>query len=164
MGLEHSGPVSVEGAGVFPGKGLYDTVTTYRLEFAYPNGVTLEMTSTDQNPHGVRFEGTEGWVFTRGQIEAEPASLLETQFGPDDLRLYESEIHERNFIECVRSRHETLTPAETAHRSTTVGLIGGIALQLGRKLHWNPETEQFVDDPEANALLSCPMRTPWDVA
>lgn len=164
MGVEHSGPVSVEGEGVFPEKGLYDTVTTYRLEFAYPNGVTLEMTSTDQNPHGVRFEGTEGWVFTRGQIEAEPASLLDVEFGHDDVRLYESEIHERNFIECVRSRQETLTPAETAHRSTTVGLIGGIALQLGRKLHWNPETEQFVDDPEANALLSCPMRTPWNVA
>ena len=163
MDTERTGPLTVEGEGVFPASGLYDTVMTYRLEMRYANGVTVLQTSTDLNPHGVRFEGTDGWIFTRGEIDGEPKSLLDVEFGPDEIRLYESDIHERNFVECVRNRKETLTPAETAHRSTTVGLIGGIALQLRRRLNWDPDAERFIDDDEANALLSCPMRTPWSV-
>lgn len=161
MGTEDSGPISVEGEGAFPGGGLFDTVLTYRLEFRYKNRVTLIMTSTDQNPHGVRFVGTKGWVFTRGEIDAEPKSLLDEIIGPDDIHLYESKLHEQNFLDCVRSRAKTLTPAETAHRSTTPGLLGGIALKLRRRLEWDPETEHFVNDPDADNLLGYTMRPPW---
>ena len=163
MDTEQGGPLTIEGEGVFPERGLFDTVTTYRLEFTYPNGVTILMTSTDQNPHGVRFEGTEGWVYTRREIEAEPASLLEQPLPADAVRLYESDIHERNFIDCVKSRREPITPVETAHRATSTGHLGGIALKLGRKLTWDVDSERFVNDSEADALLSCPMRAPWQV-
>ncbi|MBN2309211.1 MAG: Gfo/Idh/MocA family oxidoreductase [Candidatus Hydrogenedentes bacterium] len=161
MDTEHTGPVEVEGEGVFPASGLFDTVLTYRLRFTYANGVVLNMTSTDLNPHGVRFEGTKGWVFTRGGIDAEPKSLLQEVFGPGETHLYESTLHERNFLDCVKSRARTITPAEVAHRSTTVGLLGGIALTLGRKLRWDPQAERFVDDAEADRLLSYTMRAPW---
>ena len=161
MGAERTGPISVEGEGVFPEEGLFDTVMTYRLEFKYANGVTLHMTSTDLNPHGVRFDGTEGWVFTRGQIDAEPKSLLREIIAPGEVHLYESKLHEQNFLDGIKSRAATITPAEVAHRSTTPGLLGGICLKLGRKLEWDPAIERFVDDPEADRLLSYTMRAPW---
>lgn len=161
MGTEHTGPISVEGEGVFPTEGLFNTVMTYRLELKYANGVTLVVTSTDQNPHGVRFVGSEGWIFTRSTIEAEPKSLLREVIGADETHLYASPMHEQNFVDCVKSREPTITPIEVAHRSTTPGLLGGIALKLGRPVQWNPDTERFVDDPEADQYLSLSMRPPW---
>jgi predicted dehydrogenase len=161
MGAEFTGPVEIEGEGVFPRAGLFNTVLTYRLEFKYANGVTLVMTSTDQNPHGVRFVGTKGWVFTRSEIDAEPKSLLNEKIGANEIRLYESALHEQNFLDCVRTRAKTLCPIEVAHRSTTPGLLGGIALKLRRKLRWDPIRERFLNDPEADALLGYTTRAPW---
>ena len=161
MDAELTGPVEIEGEGVFPDGGLFDTVLTYRLEFQYANGDKIVMTSTDQNPHGVRFQGTEGWVFTRGGIEAEPPSLLREEIGPSEIHLYESMSHEQNFLDCVKTRARTLTPVEVAHRSTSTCLLGGIALKLRRKLHWDPEKERFLDDPEADRFLAYAMRAPW---
>ncbi len=161
MGLERTGPVAIEGRGVFPPDGLFDTVMTYEIEFTYANGVRLIMTDTGRNRHGVRFEGTEGWAFTRGDCEAGPKSLLREVFAPGEVHLYRSPGHYRNFIDCVKSRAEPITPVEIAHRATSTALLGGIAIRLGRKLEWDPETERFAGDEEANRLLSCAMRSPW---
>ena len=161
MDTELTGPVEVEGEGVFPTGGLFDTVITYRLEFKYANGVRVVMTSTDQNPNGVRFQGTDGWVFTRFGIDAHPKSLLNEFIRPNEVRLYESKLHEQNFLDCVRTRARTIAPVEVAHRSTTTCLLGGIALKLRRKLRWDPDREHFIDDPEADRLLNYTMRAPW---
>ena len=163
MGTELAGPLSVEGRGVFPKDGLFDTVTTYRLEYEYPNGVRLILADTTKHAHGVRFEGTEGWVFTRYDCAVEPRSLLRTRFGPNDTHLYRSPGHIRNFLDCVKTRAQTITPAEVAHRSTTASLIGGIALKLQRKLRWDADRERFVNDDEANRLLRYAMRPPWQL-
>jgi len=152
MGLERSGPIKIEGKGVYPTQGLFDTVLTYRLEFTYANGVKIVMTDTTQNRHGVKFVGDEGWIFTRGGIEAEPRSILRQPPSKDGVRLYRSGDHARNFIDCVRSRRETITSVEIAHRATSTALLGGIACQLERPLRWNPATETFLDD-DANRLL-----------
>jgi predicted dehydrogenase len=163
MGLERSGPVTIEGQGVYPESGLFDTILTYRIEFTYANGVKIIMTDTGQNRHGVKFVGDDGWVFTRGGIEAEPASLLRETIGPGETHLYRSPDHAENFIDCVRSRGETITPPEIAHRATSTALLGGIACQLGRRLRWDPNKEHFVNDAEADRLLRCAMRSPWQV-
>ena len=163
LGLERSGPVEIEGRGVYPRDGLYDTILTYRIEFAYANGVKIIMTDTGQNRHGVKFIGEKGWVFTRSSIEANPPALLREPIRPDEIHLYRSPDHTRNFLDCVKSRAETITPPEIAHRATSTALLGGVACQLGRKLHWDPARERFLDDPEAERLLSCPMRAPWRV-
>ena len=152
MGLERSGPIKIEGKGVYPTQGLFDTVLTYRLEFTYANGIKIVMTDTTQNRHGVKFVGDEGWIFTRGGIEAEPRSILRQPPSKDGVRLYRSGDHARNFIDCVRSRRETITSVEIAHRATSTALLGGIACQLERPLRWNPATETFLDD-DANRLL-----------
>jgi hypothetical protein len=162
MDTELTGPVSIEGKGVFPTEGLYDTVLTYDLKFAYANGVEIFMTDTTKNRHGVQFFGTEGWVGTRGNwIEAKPESLLQVKLRPTEQHLYASQNHEANFLECVKTRAQTITPIEVAHRSTSVCLIGGIALKLDRKLAWDPAKERFVNDAQANSLLSYTMRSPW---
>jgi predicted dehydrogenase len=161
MGLGRTGPVEVAGKGVFPADGLYDTVLTYDLEYTYANGVKLIMTDTGKNRHGVTFKGTDGWVFTRGGCEASSKELLRETFGPKDVHLYRSPGHAKNFIDCVKSRAETITPIEVAHRATSTALIGGIAVKLGRRLKWDPDKERFLGDDEANRLLTCAMRPPW---
>ena len=161
MDTQRTGPVAIEGRGVFPTDGLFDTVLTYELEFTYANGVRLIMTDTGRAPHGVRFEGTDGWVFTRSRTTAERPLLLREKFAPGETHLERSPGHIRNFLDCVKSRGRTITPAEVAHRSTSVALLGGIALNLRRKLHWDPAGERFVNDDDANRLLSYAMRPPW---
>jgi len=163
LGLERSGPVEIEGRGVYPTSGLFDTILTYRIEFTYANGVKIIMTDTGQNRHGVKFVGEKGWVFTRSDIEAQPQTLLNEKIGPGEIQLYHSPNHARNFLDCVRSRRETITPPEIAHRATTTALLGGLACQLGRKLRWEPEKERFVNDPLADRLLGSSMREPWSL-
>ena len=160
---ELTGPVRIVGHGNYPRGGLFDTVLTYDLEFQYANGVKIIMTDTSKNRHGVTFIGEEGWVFTRQGIEAEPKSLLNEKIGPDEIHLYDSPGHARNFIDCVKSRSETIAPPEVAHRATSTALLGGIACQLGRPLPWDPHAERFVDDAEADRLLRYAMREPWQL-
>lgn len=163
MGLERTGPVSIEGRGKYPEDGLFDTIMTYRIDYRYANGVKITMTDTGQNRHGVKFIGEDGWIFTRGKIEAGPQSILKERIGPNGVHLYRSTGHAQNFIDCVRSRSETITSAEIAHRATSAALLGGIACKLGRRLEWDPDRERFGNDEAANRLLSTPLRSPWRV-
>ena len=161
---ELGGPVEFEGRGVFPRNSYDDAVLTWHVECTYANGVRLVFTSENENPNGVRFDGDEGWVFvTRGGMDAQPKSLLKSPIGPADVHLYRSGNHAGNFLECVRTRAATVAPVEVAHRSTTIGLVSSITLLLGRKLRWDPRREAFVDDDEANRMLTRAMRTPWRV-
>jgi hypothetical protein len=110
----------------------------------------------------VVFEGSDGWVYVRrGFIDANPKSLLEETIGPDETKLYVSNHHKANFYECVRSRAETIAPVEVAHRSCAVCLLGDIAMRLGRKLRWDPATERFANDDEANRMMARTQRSPW---
>ncbi len=159
-GTEYSGPCEVEGTGEFPKDGLFNAAVKFDLRYRYSNGVKLQCVSNGSC--GVTFRGTEGRIFvSRSKIEAEPKSLLKSRIGPDEIHLYESKWHQQNFIDCVRSRRETISPPEIAHRSVTVCHIGNISMLLKRKLFWDPERELFLNDPEANRMLSRPMRGPW---
>ncbi len=159
---EHTGPVEVSGDGEFPLDGLYNAATRFRIECTYANGVRLIVAS--QEP-GIRFEGTQGWIGNtgwRGELEAEPRSILEEEIGPGETHLYTCRAGEqRNFLDCIQSRKPCYAPAEIGHRTITIAHIGHISMMLGRKLRWNPATERFVGDEEANGLLSRPMREPW---
>ena len=165
LGTEDTGPVTVEGKGVYPKKGLFNTVLTYDLEYTYADGRKIIVTDTGRNRHGVTFhhENKKDWLYCRSNFDASNRDLLKIKLKESDTKLYESAIHERNFIECVKSRKQTITPIEVAHRSTSICLIGGICLKLGRKLQWDPKTEKFVNDDEANKLLRYDMRKPWQV-
>jgi predicted dehydrogenase len=164
MGTEYSAPVEIEGWGKFPnGKdGLYDTAESYRFVCKYAEGFTMIVADNWQLTQGVRFEGTEGWIFiSRENFEAEPKSILDSVIRPNEIHLYESNDHIGNFIDCVKSRSQTAAPAEVAHHSIMVGHLGVIAVKMGRKLNWDPKKERFINDEEADRLLSRPMRSPW---
>jgi len=162
LGADDSGPVEIQGTGVFPAEGLYDTPLTWTIDYTYANGVRVSFTDNRQNPQGVVFEGTEGRIHvTRGSIKTEPASLASATIRPNEIHLYRADNDDRNFIECVKSRGETCSPIEPAHRSTTVCYLGYIAIRLGRPLRWDPEAEQFINDAKADRMLSRAMRAPW---
>ncbi|MCX7014236.1 MAG: Gfo/Idh/MocA family oxidoreductase, partial [Candidatus Sumerlaeota bacterium] len=162
MGTERTGPVEVDGQGEFPRDGLFDTPLALHFECRYANGIPMIV--DDRTGDGIRFEGTEGWVHVnRGVIEAEPSSLLTTIIGPNEIHLYDSKSHHRNFIDCALSRREPIAPPEIAHRSATIAHLGNIAMRLGRKLKWDPDTERFVNDPEADRMIGRTMRAPWTI-
>ena len=161
-GTDRTGPVEVVGTGQYPADGLYDNPVTYSVDYRYEDGVTLNCSTSNRN--GVRFEGTEGWVFvTRGLIDAQPKSLLNAVIGSNEIRLYDSGSHKGNFLECMRTRAETVAPVEVGHRSASMCHLGNIAMLLGRRLRWDPAQERFIDDPEADRLVARAMRGPWRV-
>ncbi len=172
---DDSGPTEVEGTGEVPSDGLATVVTRWTVRHRYANGVEMlhmdakavrDYMKDNGYPElpwmGVMFIGSEGWVFaSRRSIFAKPSALLRTALGPDDRRLYFSNNHARNFIDCVRSRRRTICPVESAVRSDTVCHLDDMTIRLGRKLRWDPVKEEVVGDDEANRMLSYSMRAPW---
>jgi predicted dehydrogenase len=162
-GMDQTGPIEVDGRGVFPKDGLYDTPLTWRVDYRFANGVTIVDTDVTQNRMGVLYEGTEGKVFSwrDNLLETEPKSLAKEVIGPNEVHLYESTDHFQNWLDCIRTRKPTAAPVEVAHRSSTLCNLGAISMLLGRKLRWDAENERILGDDEANRLLSRPMREPW---
>ena len=172
-GTDDTGPVEIQGTGVIPTDGLADTAIEWEVEHFYSNGVRMFHMNTKtalkraeqfslHNGLGILFLGDEGWVLVEREfIDAEPKSLLTATIGPDEIRLPRSNNHRRNFIECVKSRQQTICPVDTAVRSDTICHLDDIAIRLGRKLRWDPAKEQFINDEQANRMLSRPMRSPW---
>jgi predicted dehydrogenase len=165
MGTDYTGPVEIEGVGEYPKTGIWNSPTKYRITSRYANGIEMVIAGGyDDICGGTKWIGENGWVWvTRGKIDASPKNLLNAKFGPNEINLYHSPGHHRNFLDCIKSRMTTLTPCEIAHRSASPGHLGNIAMKLGRKLKWDPENEKFIKDEEANRLLSRPMRGAWHV-
>jgi len=164
LGYDYTGPVEIEGKGVYPTEGLYDAPTEYNFTCKYKTGVEINVTNNRVNPQGTKWIGDKGWVYVRrGHIDAEPKSLLREKIGPGEIKLYNSGGHKRNFVDCIISRKLTICPAEVGHRSISVGLLGEIAMLTGRKIKWDPDTEQIIGDPGASALLGRSYREPWQL-
>ncbi len=161
-GYDATGPVRIEGRGVAAKGGFNNCLMTWNVNMAYADGVRLSFSSDGgPNPHGVRFQGSKGWMFvSRGRFDAEPKSLLKEKLGPGEKRLHSGNIY-ADFLDCVRTRKDTVCDAEIAHRSTSVCHLANIACLTGRKLTWDPAKERFVGDAEADKLLSREMRKPW---
>ena len=157
-----TGPLEIEGSGVFPKDGLYDCATAWDMKLVYTNGVTLNFVDNKKQRQGVLFKGSEGWVFVkRGSIDAHPKSLLNEKIGPDEIHLPISNDHSENFIDCIRTRQTPVSSIESAVRTDTVCHLSDIAMRLGRKLRWDPEKEDFANDSEASRMLTRAMRSPW---
>ena len=160
-GTDDTGPVEVEDlGGEFPKDGLFTTATKVHFRAKYANGAELICKTQPGAP--LRFEGTEGWIQIQGDKPTYyPESLKTSVIGPNEIHLYESNDHHRNFIDCVRAHRETAAPVEVGHRSVTICHLGNIAMTLKRKLQWNPDKECFVNDEPANRMLERSMRSPW---
>ncbi len=163
MGMELSGPVAIEkGQASWAKEKLWNTATDFHFEAVYANGVRMVVSSRVRG--GVTFQGSDGWVWVnRGGIEAAPLSLLDYEPAENEVKLYRSANHMRNFIDCVKTRKETAAPIEQAHRSITVAHLGNISLRLGRDLKWDPKAERVIGDETAQSMLSRTMRKPWSL-
>lgn len=165
MGWDETGPLEIEGVGEFPTEGIWDAATTYYNTCKYKGGVEVIVANGGNKgiQGGTKWIGENGnWIWVdRGGLDANPKSLLQEKISPDEIHLIQSTDHHRNFLNSVKTRQPTITPAETAHRSASLGHLCQIAMLTGRKIRWNPETETIADDPGASRLLCTPMRAPW---
>lgn len=177
MNTEYTGPIRVEAIADFPKNGSWDVHGDFLVKAEYENGIT--MLTSGGYPNGIRYEGEEGWIFvTRGayratasdpipvnngvkSLDASDPTLLESVIGPNEIHLYKSDEQHGNWLECIKSGKQPISPVEIGHRACTVCLVSHIAMKLPRQLEWNPEQERFVNDAEANALLSRSQRAPY---
>ncbi|SMO41080.1 Gfo/Idh/MocA family oxidoreductase [Fodinibius sediminis] len=185
MNTEYTGPVELEATARFPTddpnyRGLWNVHGNFRVTAQYANGI--RMTVGGDNKQGVRFIGSDGWIYVRrgdaGVTDSDPGSgdanqaapfqasdpaILKSEIGEHETHLYESEEQHKNWLECIKTRERTVAPAEVAHRSCSACLISHIAMKLPRKLQWDPVNERFKNDDEANAMLSRTQRSPWGI-
>jgi myo-inositol 2-dehydrogenase/D-chiro-inositol 1-dehydrogenase len=177
MDTELTGPVTVEAVAQFPKSGLWDVHGDFMAKAEYKNGIT--MLTSGGYPNGVRYEGTEGWIFvTRGSYTASPSDpvaktgnstaldasdpeILGSLIKDNETHLYVSNEQHGNWLDCIKSRKEPISPVETGHRACSVCLLTHIAMKLGRKLNWDPDKEVFLNDDEANSMLSRKQRYPF---
>ena len=163
LGKDHSGPMKVEGTAVFPKGGINDTPISWTVRYTLADGLKIKYANNNNPyPQGVCFRGDKGWVHTSGgNIKAEPASLLKVTIKPDETHLYDSRNHLGNFLECVKTRRDPVAPVEAGHAATTLCNIADVAVRLKRRVTWDPASERFAGDAEANRMLSRAMRGPW---
>jgi len=167
LGFDNTGPTEVEGQGEFPPvTDVWNTATKYRATLQYPKEITMVIAGGHSDIRsGTKWIGTDGWVWVdRGAFDASnPAWKSMTQLPESErkVKLLLSDNHYRNFLESVRSRKPTLTPAETAHHSAIPGHLSLIAMLVGRKIKWDAKKEVIVGDPEASKLLTREYRAPY---
>ncbi len=179
MNTEYSGPLSVEAVAEFPRSGLWNVHGDFMVKAAYPDDVMMYISGG--YPNGIRYEGTEGWIFvSRGDyqatasdpntqaknskaLDASDPRILQSVIGENEIHLYKSDNQHGNWLDCIQSRKQPVSPIEMGHRACTVCLISHIAMKLPRKLNWDIKTERFINDDEANAMLSRPNRYPYGV-
>ena len=161
MDTERTGPVAIKNArGKFAQHPVYNTATEYSFECHYENGVKLIISNRERG--GVTFEGDDGWVWAnRGRHMASSDEIRNSKIGEDEIHLYRSDDHVKNFIDCVVSRKETVAPIEVAHRSISLAHLGNIAMIKGRDLRWDPKKERVIGDEGANDMVSRNYRAPW---
>lgn len=167
LGMDEGGPVEffdLHAEWPAPGS-LYNTAPKFAFAYRYADGTTVRVQDQQDFGSGILFEGENGSVLcTRGKLEIKPDSLRKP-LAEGDVRLYESRDHFRNFIDAIRDGVKPVAPIEYAHRSITIAHLANIALRLHReKLCWDAKAEQVVDDTEAAAMLTRPMRGPWRLA
>ena len=183
-----SGPLEVEGRGSFHCEGICDTATIWDINMKAANGVTLKFVGVPNGgnqgkptcdtwpqadewkqryrritSHGTAFEGTDGWVHVdRDGINLQPENLIDINEDTLKVQLTRSPHHARNFLDCVKSRAETVCPIDESVRSDSLCHLSEIAMRLNRKVVWDPKAEKFIGDEEVNLRLKArKMRAPW---
>ena len=162
MDCDGSGPTEVEAVGwEYPETNVYNTPSKYEIQCRYASGVQTSISSEFQN--GVMFRGDAGSIFvTRGKLQTSDPKWAASDYDPGDARVYRSDNHMRNFLECIKARKACISPAETTHRSITPGHLGYVSHALRRPLKWDPANERVVGDDEAmQMLMHNEYRDPW---
>jgi predicted dehydrogenase len=165
LGMDESGPVSVEGSGVFNPDGWYETPDTTEIRYKYANGVVMtcrQKLNTKNPDQGTEFIGDKGSLFVyRGGIITNPKELLKDVEIPKIVNSQANQAHVDNFFDCVKSRNKPAADISIGHRSATVCHLGNIAVRTGKKIAWDPASETIVGDADASKWLTKEYRSPW---
>jgi predicted dehydrogenase len=173
---DHTSPIRYAGSGIVPKEGIFRTLERWDVMCEYENGVKLRLMDLRtaesvaaqylrswHRYDGVVFHGSEGWIGDAEGFCASDPSLWKRKAKPGDERLPVSPEHNRNFIDCVKSRQETICPAEMAIRCDAIAQVARVAALTGRAIHWDPKQEKIVNDSEAAKMIVRPYREKWKV-
>ena len=177
MDTEHTGPISVEAVAQFPKSGSWNVHGDFMLKHEYENGITVYTSGGYTN--GIKYIGEDGWIFvSRGSytasssdpvakeksskaLNASDPKILESKIGDDEIHLYKSDEQHGNWLDCIKSRKQPISPIEIGHRSCSVCLVSHIAMKVPGVLNWDPSKEKFSNNDLANSMLSRPQRYPY---
>lgn len=162
MGTDESGPVSITGKARFNKAGIYEVPEWSEVVYEYANGVKV-ICGMDE-PGGTTFEGDKGTIHVdRKRLVSNPPEIIKEALSAEDVHLYVSNDHHKNWLECIKSRKLPICDVAIGHRSASVCHLGNIAIRTGRKITWDPAKEQIVGDAEAAEMVSKPYRSPWQL-
>jgi len=180
LGMDSSGPVSVEGTAIHPvpmENGMptvsnrYNVASKFDVTARFENGAELLITSEGDN--GVLIEGTEGRIFVnRGKLTGAPVDDLAKNPLPESLlrELYKGKepkggrnAHMENFFNCVKDRGLPVSDVYSHHRAMTTCHLANIAIRLGRKIEWDPKTEQIINDKDAAKWIGREQRKGYEI-
>ncbi len=167
LGLDKSGPIETQAIGFeySEDRRTWDSAWKYEVLSKYDAGYTVSI--SNQYERGVKWIGEAGWVFVaRGKFRASNPDWIKRDYNAGPKQAYNSPEHHRNWLDCVKSRKETICPAETGHRSITPGHLGLLSEALGgRKIKWDPKNEKVIGDLEAEKVIKTinyrSFREPW---
>ena len=172
LGMDDSGPIEVWTEG-----GKFDPPTYKEPEarargeklcaapkvfFRYAGGIEMELGNGPAG--GAIFIGEKGKItIDRDMCVSDPPELAAEPLKDPRVRLYVSNNHMQNWLDCIKTREKPAADVEIGHRSSTVCHLGNIARWAGRRLKWDPVKEVFPDDAEANKLLDRARRKPYQL-
>jgi predicted dehydrogenase len=155
LGMDKTGPVYF-----YPpdGKG-YETLT-----MVYENGIIMKHKDFGRG-YGVRFIGSKGSLdISREYFDSKPENIATTSIQLNEYQLYKSDDHYQDWLDAIKTGKDPICSVETGHRTASVCALANIAYWLNRPLQWDPKTELFKKDPEANKLLRPQIRDPWTLS
>lgn len=165
MDTEYTGPVSVEAVAEFPRSGIWNVHGDFMLKAIYNNGIT--MYAGTGYPYGVRYEGEAGWIFVTHagtpKLDSSDPALLKSEIKANEIHLYMTTEHHGNWLDCIRSRKQPISPVEVGHRACSLCLISHIAMKVPGILKWDPDNERFTNSEEANSMLKRNQRAPFGI-
>lgn len=177
MNTESTGPVQIAAIAEFPRKGLWDVHGSFHVRADYADGVAMYI--SDLYPNGIKFVGEEGWIWvTRGNyrpgdsaegrprstvLDASDLRILRNGIKDGEVRLHASpkDDHHLDWLTAIKAKQQPVAPAEAGHRACSACLLAHAAMKLKRPLKWDPQAEKFLNDEEANKMLSRPQRAPY---
>lgn len=152
LGKDHTNPVLVE---VDAEQQHPDACGTFRkLTFTYEDGCRIILDGEAKDPESAYIEGPGGKLFA-GFKSTIPNLKEKLAMMPDPVPQV------TDFLDSVKYRTPFALNESNGFRSCTIINMGKIALQLGRSLRFDPVTQLFINEDEANRMINPPMRSPW---
>ena len=171
LDTDDTAPIEIEGRARYY-EDIRDVPYSWTVEQKYASGpIVIHMDLVTAKKRAKQFElggmaslvtGSKGWIWVSRQgVRTEPESLAQTVIGPNEKHVLFSDDHKQNFLDAIRKKAQPISPITAAVHAETMCQQSAIAMQLQRRLRWDPKVERFIDDEQANRLLSRAIRAPW---